>query len=84
MKSLSNFCQIFNKNLNQEQIQWYIQQIHSGRMIYFRENSNDEILLKKCGSEQFERNDIFVLKQYSSLSKNIHVAFYFSIRNEYF
>ena len=27
VKSLSIFCQIFNKNLNQQLIQWYIQQM---------------------------------------------------------
>ena len=34
-KTLSNICQIFNKNLIQQLIQY-----NSGRMIYFRENSN--------------------------------------------
>ena len=33
-KTLSNLCQIFNKNLIQE-----LTKYHSGRMIYFRENS---------------------------------------------
>ena len=34
-KTLSNLCQIFNKNLIQQ-----LTQYNSGRMIYFRENSN--------------------------------------------
>ena len=32
---MSNFCQIFNKNVIQQ-----LTQYNSGRMIYFRENSN--------------------------------------------
>ena len=38
-KTLSNLCQIFNKNLIQQ-----LTQYNSGRKIYFRENSNNQLL----------------------------------------